>query len=439
MAVSSTEADLVLIGGKIRTPAHPSGFVQALAVRDGVIAAVGTDDDIRELAGRRTRVIDLRGRLALPAFGDAHVHPVSGGLESLRCNLLGLRTRHECLDTVADYQLGPAPRRLGARRRLDHVGLPRRLADGRRPGRRHRRTARLPAQPGSPQRLGEHGGPDSARASTPAPPTRSTAGSSGTNPARRRARCTTGPCAWSPTACRRRRRPSSSPDSWRARRTCTRWASPASRTPASARRASSACRTRSTPISWRPTTACSAATWSAPCGGTAHRGLGPDRRPAGAARAGQRRPVQRGQFSAGQFSAGQFSAGQFRATTVKLMLDGVCETFTAAMSSPYLDRHGHATGHQGRLFIEPEMLREATQRLGRGRIPAALPRHRRSRRQHRARRDRGAPGRAAPGRAPPPGAPAVHHPAGHGQVRRARRGGQLPAAVGRARKRRWKS
>ena len=32
MAVSSTEADLVFAGGKIRTPAHPSGFVQALAV-----------------------------------------------------------------------------------------------------------------------------------------------------------------------------------------------------------------------------------------------------------------------------------------------------------------------------------------------------------------------------------------------------------------------
>src|SRR6266581_1582685 len=103
MAVSSTEADLVLASGKIRTPAHPSGFVQALAVRDGMIQAVGSDDEIRELTGRRTRVIDLRGRLALPAFGDAHVHPVSGGLESLRCDLTGLRSRQECLDTVAEY------------------------------------------------------------------------------------------------------------------------------------------------------------------------------------------------------------------------------------------------------------------------------------------------------------------------------------------------
>ena len=38
------EADLVLAGGKIRTPAHPSGFAEALAVRDGVILAVGADE-----------------------------------------------------------------------------------------------------------------------------------------------------------------------------------------------------------------------------------------------------------------------------------------------------------------------------------------------------------------------------------------------------------
>ena len=86
----NTEADLILANGKIRTTAHPSRFVQALAARDGVITALGTDDDIRQLAGPRTRVVDLRGRLALPAFGDAHIHAVSGGLESLRCNLLGL-------------------------------------------------------------------------------------------------------------------------------------------------------------------------------------------------------------------------------------------------------------------------------------------------------------------------------------------------------------
>jgi predicted amidohydrolase YtcJ len=55
--------------------------------------------------------------------------------------------------------------------------------------------------------------------------------------------------------------------------------------------------------------------------------------------------------------------GAFRATTVKLMLDGVCETFTAAMSAPYLDGDGHPGDHSGRLFIEPDLLTEATRRL----------------------------------------------------------------------------
>ena len=98
-----TKADLAFVGGKIRTPAHPSGFVPALAARGGVIQALGSDEDIKDLTGPGTRVIDLRGRLALPAFGDAHVHPVGGGLESLRCNLTGLRTRQDCLATVSDY------------------------------------------------------------------------------------------------------------------------------------------------------------------------------------------------------------------------------------------------------------------------------------------------------------------------------------------------
>src|ERR1700755_603059 len=69
-------AELVLVNGKIRTPEHPSGFAQAMAVGGGIVRALGSDDDIRALIGPFTRVVDLRGRLAIPAFGDAHIHPV---------------------------------------------------------------------------------------------------------------------------------------------------------------------------------------------------------------------------------------------------------------------------------------------------------------------------------------------------------------------------
>ena len=53
----------------------------------------------------------------IPAFGDAHVHPVGGGLESLRCDLTGLLTRAEYLRVVADsvraLALGPGDWVLG--------------------------------------------------------------------------------------------------------------------------------------------------------------------------------------------------------------------------------------------------------------------------------------------------------------------------------------
>jgi hypothetical protein len=48
--------------------------------------------------------------------------------------------------------------------------------------------------------------------------------------------------------------------------------------------------------------------------------------------------------------------GRFRPTAVKMMLDGVCETFTAAMLTPYLDGHGHATANVGLDFIDPSSL-----------------------------------------------------------------------------------
>jgi predicted amidohydrolase YtcJ len=69
MAMSSAETDLVFASGKVRTPAHPSGFVQALAVRGGVIQALGSDDEMKELT-----VLD-QDLYAIPArdIGDTSV------------------------------------------------------------------------------------------------------------------------------------------------------------------------------------------------------------------------------------------------------------------------------------------------------------------------------------------------------------------------------
>jgi predicted amidohydrolase YtcJ len=54
---------------------------------------------------------------------------------------------------------------------------------------------------------------------------------------------------------------------------------------------------------------------------------------------------------------------RFRATTVKIMQDGVCENFTAAMLDPYLDGDGNPTDHRGPSLVEPEALGSAVTRL----------------------------------------------------------------------------
>ena len=58
-----------------------------------------------------------------------------------------------------------------------------------------------------------------------------------------------------------------------------------------------------------------------------------------------------------------YSEGRFRATSVKIMADGVFENFTAAMQAPYLDRCGHATTNYGMPFVGPQALAEAVEAL----------------------------------------------------------------------------
>ncbi|MEU3956425.1 amidohydrolase [Streptomyces achromogenes] len=71
-------ADLVLTGARIRTldPARPTAT--AVALRDGLITAVGTADDVRNWRGPGTGIVDLRGAHLVPGLTDAHSHPVWG-------------------------------------------------------------------------------------------------------------------------------------------------------------------------------------------------------------------------------------------------------------------------------------------------------------------------------------------------------------------------
>jgi predicted amidohydrolase YtcJ len=70
-------------------------------VSDGRVVQVATDADLDRPAG--AEVVDLRGGLLLPGFQDAHVHPVQGGLERLRCDLSEIDTREGYLAAIRAY------------------------------------------------------------------------------------------------------------------------------------------------------------------------------------------------------------------------------------------------------------------------------------------------------------------------------------------------
>jgi predicted amidohydrolase YtcJ len=99
-------ADLVLTGGAVYTVDAARTWAQAVAVSGGRIAAVGTDADMRPHVGQRTEVVNLRGRMVLPGFQDAHVHASGGGLERNQCDLTGEHTRQGYLAAIRGYADG---------------------------------------------------------------------------------------------------------------------------------------------------------------------------------------------------------------------------------------------------------------------------------------------------------------------------------------------
>jgi len=67
-------SDLILINGKIITVDSRDSVAQALAIHNGKITAVGTNEEIRKLASKSTKVIDLHGLTATPSLIDTHCH-----------------------------------------------------------------------------------------------------------------------------------------------------------------------------------------------------------------------------------------------------------------------------------------------------------------------------------------------------------------------------
>ena len=68
--------DLIVINGRVETMDASNGVVQAVGIRDGRIAALGTNDEVSVGKHSRTTVIDARGKTVLPGFIEPHNHMV---------------------------------------------------------------------------------------------------------------------------------------------------------------------------------------------------------------------------------------------------------------------------------------------------------------------------------------------------------------------------
>jgi predicted amidohydrolase YtcJ len=90
-------ADLILTNARIYTVEDEQPWAEAVAIKDGKIVAVGSAASVDRLRGSATQAVDVGGKLVLPAFGDAHVHPLFGALSRTRCPL------HDG-KSIADYQ-----------------------------------------------------------------------------------------------------------------------------------------------------------------------------------------------------------------------------------------------------------------------------------------------------------------------------------------------
>lgn len=336
---SNGDADLVFTGGAVYTVDAVRSWARAVAVKDERIVAVGADDDVADLIGTGTDVIDLRGRMLLPGFQDAHVHPVAAGVDMLQCDLHAVGSLAEYERIVRTYaQTHPdVPWVVGSGWSMDVFpgGTPtsdvldRLVPD---------RPAFLPNRDG-------HSAWVNSPALETAGVTRDTPDPADGRIERTAAGDPSGTLHEGAMRLVEDLAPLPTPDQMRAGLLAgqehlhslgiTAWQDAI--VEASER----------------------ANNFDAYVHAAAEGTL--TARVVGALWWDRLRGLEQIEDLVALRERG--TAGRFRATTVKIMQDGVCENFTAAVLEPYLDGHGHPTDNRGISFVEPELLKEAVTRL----------------------------------------------------------------------------
>ncbi len=95
------QPDLVLLDGKIATVVADKPFVEALAIKEGRLIALGSSAEIKPLIGSHTKVLMLDGAFAMPGFIDGHAHLTGIGISKMILDLTGIAHWDEAVAMVA--------------------------------------------------------------------------------------------------------------------------------------------------------------------------------------------------------------------------------------------------------------------------------------------------------------------------------------------------
>lgn len=102
-SLGAQSADTILVNGKILTADAAFSTRQAIAIRDGRIAATGSTAEITRMAGPKTRVIDLGGRTVIPGLIDSHMHAIRAALSfATEVNWIGAPSLTDALGRIRE-------------------------------------------------------------------------------------------------------------------------------------------------------------------------------------------------------------------------------------------------------------------------------------------------------------------------------------------------
>ena len=108
------QADLVLQNANVITIDRQNPRARSVAVRGGGFVAIGGGDNLPDLVGPDTEVLDMGGKTVLPGFIDAHIHVLSSGIRHVMAADCALPSIRDVQAALRQQTVGSPSRPMGA-------------------------------------------------------------------------------------------------------------------------------------------------------------------------------------------------------------------------------------------------------------------------------------------------------------------------------------